>query len=155
MLLLTLSLACSCGSDNIENDKTVQSGNSASNEESAPLAKLEWWNENERYAAFLKYDGHGVEKQDAPVKMSDSTAEGYVLYSVPKEDYISYWHKLEESGLELYDYNFGLFDQSEIIKSAENGYAMFVKDKYMLELNYSEYSNELIFHVYISEDRGE
>lgn len=156
VLLLTVCCLCACGSDETGGDnQSVQSGGNTSGEEQSPQAELSWWSENERYSAFLKYDGHGTEKQEAPVQMSDSTAEGYILYGVPRQDYISYWHKLEDSGLELYDYNFGLLDRSEIVKSAEGGYAVFIKDKYMMELSYSDFSKELIFQVYLREDGGE
>lgn len=147
-----------------------QNGNSSDNSENtqsqvllyedtaslnSPIVKLSWWNGAEGFSEFYAYDGHGTENQEKPEWVVDANAYEYILYDVPQSDYLEYLTKLENAGFELYDHNFGLTDYSYIEYAAKNGYAVYKTDSYMLELEYTVQTHELIFSIYTNKNAGE
>lgn len=155
--VLMLALFTSC-SDNVKDTESTQSDGLLYNDTaslSSPIVKLSWWNNKEGFSAFPAYDGHGSEDQEEPAWIIESNSYKYILYEVPQSDYLNYLTKIKDSGLELYDYNFGLTDFSYIEDSAKNGHAVYMKDTFMLQLDYTVHTHELIFSIYTNQNVGE
>lgn len=161
VLIATMLSACSNDDNNVsdtENSEATQSQALLYEDTTSldsPIVELSWWSTTEGFSEFSAYDGHGTENQEKPEWVIDANAYEYILYDVPQSDYLGYLTKLKNSGFELYDHNFGLTDYSYIEYAAQNGYAVYKTDSYMLELEYTVQTHEIIFSIYTNKNAGE
>lgn len=139
---------CSCS----DSEDTVPE---VSSSESRECVSLDWWNDYASFREFTAYSGAGTVTQEKPELMEDISGYTYILADVPKTDYLNYVQILKDSGLELYDYNFGFTPFSQIEQAAMDGYAIFEKGRFMLELTYTESDSSLLFSIFAKQDGGE
>lgn len=154
--LCAATVLCSCNGDDANGQNSQDSqANADTSSEIKESVSLDWWNDYASFKEFTAYSGAGTVKQEKPELMEDVSGYTYTLADVPKTDYLNYVQALKDSGLELYDYNFGFTPFAQIEQAAMDGYAIFEKDCFMLELTYTESDSSLLFSMYAKQDGGE
>lgn len=155
-MLCAATLLCSCNGDDVnEQDLKNSQANTDASSDIKENVSLNWWNNYASFKVFTPYSGAGTVVQELPELMKDVSGYTYTLADVPKTDYLNYVQALKDSGLELYDYNFGFTPFYQIEQAAMDGFAMFEKDRFMLELTYTEDASSLLFSIYAKQDGGE